>query len=1629
MKRILKGLCFSGILILLLAFIPIFASAEEAREESGGVKRYLVSEGADAYTLLPEGAEGASETAESLSELLELLPDGAFVSFEGVSSDENIKITGKSITLSGTLSFSEGNSLILAGENIIFEDADFSFDYGGVRIKSGKLTYISGTVKSENSALVQEEADSGVFEMRGGSLRSSSDSPAYIFKRGSAYLHGGEISSLGEYALVNQASLYLSRSFSLVSKRYSLCTDRAITLLEGEAKSALLIKYNGLFEKGTLTEILLDSLASDSAFVRIYDENSMEFEARFFDVSRFSDEKCFTAVFNSFKLEFKDSGKSLFVLEAVKNEAVTPPPPEERAGYTFSGWYFDEALTKRCYFDSVISSDMVFYAGFTLNSPQFGISSHSAKYDGRGHSFGLDFVSHPLEGEGSYSYEWYKDGAYFFAGESITLVNAADSGEYSCKITFTHGTVSVSIMTLPVELVISKAELTPPQIKAEAYTGRQIMPSILPSTLYTAECSGGTDAGIYYATFTLTDTSNYSWYGSDGESVFAEFEILQAENSFAEPFEVFDVYFLKENSFCAKALFGECRVEFYESDGVSLISGIPAAPGEYYAEAYTEETKNYTALRSPLLKFSILEESAVGLSVLTPPDISEYSAFDVFNPQGLSVLVSYNSGRAEAVLPDRLGFSYQSADSFRFGDSAVKVSYQNTSVFVPVTVKKTSYDISGVVFEDSVFEYCGSYIYPAFTGTLPVGRDGIPLRAEVRGCGMDSGTYNVYLVFDSASTNYNVPEEICKTLTVIPKKTVLTWDKTEFVYNGEKQCPSAVFLDVFGIKRIPDVRGGAYTAAELYTAYAEEWHNYSFENPSVSFSIKKADYDMSGAVWPQNEFVYTGESHSVAVSGLPQGVTVGGYSNNTAKNAGKYTAEVKFVYDYENYNEPKVQALVWCILPAEYDLSKFSFSDSEAVFDGNEHYPLFNGEMPVGEDGSVLEYRFSGGARHVSDGTVTVKISFYTESGNYKIPESITRTVSVKPAPISVVWYELSFVYNSGEHKPYAEAEECSVTVGGAGVNAGEYTAHASADNSDYYILNPNITFEILKAENYFTEKPYVKDIFEGEAADAGASAFFGELVFSFYKDYALSEAALDIKTTGIYYMRAFVPESENFHALYSDILEFEVVKIIPVGINIVANKTEFRAFETVNPEDFTAFIMFNNGNKESLSNEDIIITYEKSDSFRVTDTSVGFSYDEFDFTLPVNVVRAVYDLSTVCWGGLNHVYDGTQKRAELSGLPSSVTLVRIEGGVGTSAGEYSARAVFEYDGENYEMPVIPDALMIIERAVVKIPEFAPRIYNSSNLFPSESSPLWSTVFTQEAKNAGEYEIEVRLEDAENYVFENGERSTSCLFRILPCPVKIEIPDVKLYLGQKYEHPKAEITGEIAEGDSLGISYTVFGDTVSAELSNPNYTLIVEEGKIIRSYLPEPRVRTLIYIILLCIILLILIIIVFMRKRHMLASVLVNHSENRRIEKEKSLQSEEPKVGEDGISREENAELQAFFSPMNPQRADSLISNSLARELIGEEGECVFTRGKRRSVVNIDTLSENFSSGDKIDVNILKQKSLIPYDTGYIKVLARGILDKPLYVYANDFSTTAVKMLALTGGKAYKISTVHIKKQ
>ena len=86
----------------------------------------------------------------------------------------------------------------------------------------------------------------------------------------------------------------------------------------------------------------------------------------------------------------------------------------------------------------------------------------------------------------------------------------------------------------------------------------------------------------------------------------------------------------------------------------------------------------------------------------------------------------------------------------------------------------------------------------------------------------------------------------------------------------------------------------------------------------IAFAIGTATIDLGGAKWDYSAaFTYNASAHTVALTGLPAGVTAS-YTGNSATNAGKYSAEATFSYDSANYeltNAPA--ALSWEIAKAK----------------------------------------------------------------------------------------------------------------------------------------------------------------------------------------------------------------------------------------------------------------------------------------------------------------------------------------------------------------------------------------------------------------------------------------------------------------------------------------------------------------------------------------------------------------------------------------------------------------------------------------------------------------------------------------------------------------------------------------
>ncbi len=97
---------------------------------------------------------------------------------------------------------------------------------------------------------------------------------------------------------------------------------------------------------------------------------------------------------------------------------------------------------------------------------------------------------------------------------------------------------------------------------------------------------------------------------------------------------------------------------------------------------------------------------------------------------------------------------------------------------------------------------------------------------------------------------------------------------------------------------------------------------------------------------------------------------------------------------------------------------------------------------------------------------------------------------------------------------------------------------------------------------------------------------------------------------------------------------------------------------------------------------------------------------------------------------------------------------------------------------------------------------------------------------------------------------------------------------------------------------------------------------------------------------------------------------------------------------------------------------DDIMEDEEAKALIESSGRRADKT--RTAIINVDTIGKLFKDGEVVTLQEIAKRTK-GYDRAtYLKVLARGTLDKSLTVEADDFSIEAVKMILLTGGKVLK---------
>ena len=1738
MKKAIKILIFAALIMLTMTVRAMAESPGDAKitnpatdYEISGIRGGYVLKLGDEY------AEYAS-----ISECMAEIQSPANISFSGIICEESFTFPAGSYTISGDLS-TEGIIYIASGAEVKFCDLSLSLgETSSIRIRGGTLSVESSQIGGSGSVIKMDYSSSSRLEIKSGVITGNHKDAIICIENGSAEIFGGDIDNRAGAAICNDSELTLSGSPKISGITYDIILESPMSL--GADKNEyfstlpISVQYMSTFEKGSLTEIFYKATERSVSCITLYDKNGRQESITHFDSTSHSAEQNFAGVYLPHKVKFYVGENLVAEQSLLTGEKIKFPILDEQSGYIFDNWYKSREGGEVYSENAPVYSSFSLYGIHKLEPPKFSISSLEFTYDGEAHPLRFDSLTHPIEG-GYYSYTWYKNGEKISTLSELAMYSPSDSGIYSCLVTYTVNGKTAEVYAENIKVNVKRQEIPIPSVPKAEYTGTPIYPDLTQSHLYDISYSSMTNVGIYPVTLTLTDSANYSWSGSEEKSITVYFEITKAKNAWTQELTAQNSYVGFPISQKASALFGEVVFLYCATENGTYTTEPPRSVGTYFVKAAVAESLNYSSLMSAPVAFSILPEQVIGLRVASAPYKTEYMTFETFDSNGMEIFAIYDSGREEKISNSRLAVIYNDKKSLRVGDTGVVVEYLGVGIHIPLTVSPIAYDLSAFALPDESIIYDGNYHTSGASPIYLLGLDGIPLICEIRGGGSDAGIYTVTAAFSTESRDYILPDNISATLKIEPRIVDLVWSGSEFVYDGGAKLPEAGFFDVMGAYRKVYVCGSATAAGDDYTATAVPYsENYVFSNPTFRFLIKKADYDTTSVRWSESSFTYTGEAKEVTLENMPQGISVVGYTDNRAKTVGKYSASAAISYDDKNYNPPAIPSHSWEILPAEYDLTGFCFLSAEYEYDGTEHFPRLEGALPVGADGIPLSYAFSRGAINVADGEVVVSITFATNSKNYIAPAPVYAKVKILPKGIYVLWISESFVYNGKIQIPRAESSSSPISISGGGINAGSYIAKATAQDANYTVINQAHSFEIKKAENFWLTPLSAEDFFESGTPNPSATPNFGTPEFRYFSDAALTYE-MSTFTPGLCYIVASVTESENYLPLTSSPIAVNCIDVIPVSLRVEINNP-LVAFESIK-DSISLYLIHNDGTELPIPKNDMDVQYQSGDSLRCSHTSCIVSYGDFEEQIPISVTPATYDTSGVYWDEVDISYDGEAHTPILKGLPSGISVKEYIGAPATDAGEYTFSAKLAYDEENYNPPSIPECVLKIRKATVPILNDISFVY-SGDPFTPPTSDLYSYTLGEEIKVSGEYLVKYNLEDSDNYVFENGESSFTLKVNITPAELRVFVSDFKLYLFEREISPEYTVEGNLAEGDSLNLTFYEENGRIYAKTDNGNYILAVESGELEKLPYPSKEMREQIFICLLFIALILAIVIILVKKRNdILDSVYMFRARRKNkvgvgyinnapkptpavdvtavinidIEPEIIVTNElgttklpelkssitvtkelaAPKVSEPAIEEEtiqvedtkdeaeepissemiedediedmdEKIELKETDEDINntptdsieqveddieqeekeetieePEHlevseevevedpkievrmeyADSMITDTMARRMIKNEREVIYTDGRSRSIINVDTLSRNFMADDRVDVNILKKKSLVPYDTNYIKVLARGAIDKPLHVFANEFSLSAVKMILLSGGEAIRV--------
>ena len=486
----------------------------------------------------------------------------------------------------------------------------------------------------------------------------------------------------------------------------------------------------------------------------------------------------------------------------------------------------------------------------------------------------------------------------------------------------------------------------------------------------------------------------------------------------------------------------------YVADGETIASGfLPAgAKVEYFVEATDKELLGW-ADESLNLVVEMPDYDVVlnaiyndGKLYSTVPTAKEYNG----ESETVGVLVGDNTKTYEYrwYKNGALVHNTNTFEVVNVSDSGVyvyEVWCEGEMVFtgeIEVSITPKLLSATDIRLEEDAFEYTNGNTVFTINVLTPLGVEAVLVDGTASASAF--GDYTATFKLVATDANYVVsPDTVTFDWCVkrFIKLSGIKWygpmdphdpeNQIQAVYNGQAY---ELYLDGKNIDKLvitdEDMEGwyainaGTYTAvlkgATVKAEYEDEYMLVLDKTPTKKWTIEKKAIYVDDVEWalPEGDFVYTGDTYSVALKSWPERL-VPDYTDASAVNAGTYTASVGFLFanaeDENNYKVVgTVPTLEWSIAKATLDLSAVALKNDSFVFNAQEHTVELVG-LPTFIDVVATE-----GISADRAGDYTAVVHIEDTTGNYVVPSTLSFDWTVEKANVtvtSIAWDFNGFVY------------------------------------------------------------------------------------------------------------------------------------------------------------------------------------------------------------------------------------------------------------------------------------------------------------------------------------------------------------------------------------------------------------------------------------------------------------------------------------------------------------------------------------------------------------------------------------------------------------------------------------------